>query len=114
MPRVVIFTANNARIVKCLDASPYQALPNAVIDPDFSAVKGIAPHFWKLVDGKIQPMSESERRTRLSDHAERGVVNIFDAPVQPRASKWPVYALYASIGAFVFGLGVLLGLYLTH
>ena len=70
--KLVIFTTNNARILVGADPADY---PGALVNPDLSAVKGIAPHFWKLADGRIVPMSASEKQARLAEHAAHGVDN---------------------------------------
>lgn len=61
---VVLFVANTARILVNPE-SDYTGVVNAVINPSLTAVKGIPPHFWKLVEGKILPMDETERKERL-------------------------------------------------
>lgn len=73
---VVVFTTNNARIIKDHpDMEKILATRDCVIDPDLEAVRGIAPHFWKLVDGKVLPMNEREQKARLAHHEAHGVDN---------------------------------------
>jgi hypothetical protein len=70
-PQLVIFTTNNARVIRD-DPSEW---PTALVSPDRSAVKGVAPHFWKCVDGKLAPMSAPEKFARLAEHEMNGVDN---------------------------------------
>lgn len=72
----VVFTSNNARIVK--DNKPVYG--TVVVDPDLSRVRGIPPHFWKLVDGAIVEMSRPEKVARLAHIAARGSVNVVHKP----------------------------------
>lgn len=45
------------------------------MNPDLSKVRGEPPHFWKLVDGEILPMSRPEKIYRLAHHETFGVDN---------------------------------------
>ena len=72
--KVVVFTENNARIL--INPSPMpQAGPRVFINPDLSAVRGVAPHFWKVAHGKIVPMSRPEKALRLQHIASNGAIN---------------------------------------
>jgi hypothetical protein len=74
--KVVIFTKNNARVLtnpKNLDH--YVGHPAALINPDLSLVAGEPPHFWKLDNGKIVPMTRPEKLERLEHHRQHGVDN---------------------------------------
>lgn len=62
--RVVIFTPNNARILPGVDPALYKDAANAVINPDLSAVRGVAPHYWKWDGERVLPMGEAERAAR--------------------------------------------------
>lgn len=73
--KVVVFTKNNARIVVTDEIKHYERLPNALINPNLSQVKGIPPHFWKLENKKVVPMNRDEKLARLSDHEAFGVDN---------------------------------------
>jgi hypothetical protein len=54
MAIVVVFGENGARIIKNpANFSELVKLPNVVVDPDLSALKGTAPHLWRLEKGKI-------------------------------------------------------------
>ena len=115
--KLVIFTSNNARILINGDPAEY---PGALLNPDLSAVKGIAPHFWKLEDGKIVPMSGEEQSARLKDHEERGVdnnVNPIREEEEPVAQvlhqqKWTMpsktfwIGLAGAIASFLAGLSL--------
>jgi hypothetical protein len=52
---IVKFTANGARIIKGVDAQQFVGMPDVAVNPDLSTVRGIPPHEWQLVDGKIVP-----------------------------------------------------------
>ena len=81
---LVVFTPNNARVLVNADPGNY---PDALVNPDLSAVRAEPPHFWKLKDGKIVPMNRFEKRARLMDHKLSGVVNDFGAPRPTRARR---------------------------
>lgn len=75
--RVVVFTKNNARILKVsgLELFAYKNMANAVIDPDMSRVKKLPPHLWKLVDGKVLPLNFIERPLRNKNILKKGADN---------------------------------------
>ncbi len=50
---MVIFTLDNVRIQYGTVCSITSHDQEIVYNPDLSAVHGIPPHMWKLVDGKI-------------------------------------------------------------
>lgn len=62
--KVVLFLEDNARIVVTRDADPYRGIPNVLIDPDLSAVKGHPPHYWKLLGGRVVPITNEEKIIR--------------------------------------------------
>lgn len=67
--KVVIFTDNNARILSNPpNLEELQQLPNAILNPDLSLVKGVAPHLWALKDGKVLPLTKEEQEKRISYH----------------------------------------------
>lgn len=76
---VVIFTPTNARIIRnpSDDAlAEFIKWPNVVIDPDLSKVSGVAPHYWKLIDGgQIVPMSYNEEVARQAQIESSGIDN---------------------------------------
>jgi hypothetical protein len=104
--RVVVFTENNARIlINPYNLDQFRAMPNAVIDPDLSHVRGISPHFWKNDEGRIVPMSESERAERLKHLVAHGSDNVISiSAARPRRPLWQVLepVVYAVSG--IFGL----------
>ncbi len=69
--KVVVFTSNNARILTNPSAHPEGGLVN----PDLSLVRGCPPHFWKLVHGKILPMTTPEKALRMAHIELHGVDN---------------------------------------
>ena len=86
---VVIFTADNARVLKGVRVEDYRGRPDVLINPELPA--GIPPHQWKIVDGKIGVKAA---------HTEKNVIPKYI----------PLYVKTAA-AAFVLGLvlGVLLG-----
>lgn len=73
---VIVFTPNNCRILKNPEnLNIYQHMSNAHINPDLSAVKKIPPHFWKVIEGKIVPMTLVEMSQRENHHTDTGVDN---------------------------------------
>src|ERR1044072_7340853 len=68
---VVIFTTNNARILINPEHPKLLAKRfNVLLDPDLSRVRGVDPHYWKVVKGEIYPMNHFEAELRR-DHVER-------------------------------------------
>lgn len=114
MNRVVIFTENNARIVtNPEDLDYFKRLPNALINPDFSKVKGIPPHFWKCVDGKLEAMSADERsNASIDEHRIDNRVdytkNVYKEELVKLRSL--VKFKYIAIAEFIL-LAALIGLY---
>ena len=53
---IVTFGDNGARITKGITPSDWRGKANVLINPDLSAVKGVPPHMWRLVDGKVVSM----------------------------------------------------------
>lgn len=67
---VVVFNKYGARIL----VNPGDAYDNSqdtIINPDLTEVKGLPPHYWKLVDGKVLPKTiiEQEEIDALHDKA---------------------------------------------
>lgn len=74
--RLVIFTKNNARVLTQPETfTDLMHYPNCVPDPDLMGVKGIPPHFWKLEEGLVVPMTEAEKDARMFDIEANGVDN---------------------------------------
>jgi len=76
--KVVVFTTNNARIIP--NPSPEELLRlseflNVAIDPDLSLVGGVPPHFWKLQDGAVLPMNDTEKTLRMRHIDKFGIDN---------------------------------------
>jgi hypothetical protein len=110
--KVVVFTTNNARILTGADPAAYRDWPNALIDPDFSKVSGVAPHFWEQRDGEIVKMEpESRREARVREIEERGADNDIRCIGEPRTHWSPIH--WAAIGAGAAGL-LALGAHLLH
>jgi hypothetical protein len=88
--KVVVFTQNNARILKnpTLDVVAQITAPY-VTDPDLSHVEGYPPHHWKLVDGEVLPMTDAEIRHRDAHIQAFGVDNSL-ALVAVEIPKWKV------------------------
>lgn len=102
--KVVVFTSNNARIHNVPDASIFEGMKNAVIDPDLSAVKGLAPHHWKLEAGKIVPMKTAEKVARDEHILENGADN-FVRPLNPsKIHRHRPWVKFVDL-AFAFALG---------
>lgn len=80
MPRVIVFTEDNARVLYTDTPDLWADTPEAVIEPDLKEVTGVAPHFWKLVDGKILPMTDLERAARHDYHSRNVALNIIPKP----------------------------------
>lgn len=62
---VVVFIKNNARILhNPVNLESLKKDPKALINPDLTAVKGLPPHFWANLEGKIVPLSSSGQSSR--------------------------------------------------
>lgn len=92
---VVVFTENNARILTNPDNIKfYESLSNAIVDPDLKAVEGLPPHYWRLENGKVLPMSEEHKQIINDHHAEYGVINdLRTSPIiKPVVETMPIVA----------------------
>jgi hypothetical protein len=124
--RVVLFTPNNARILKGPDAAPFKGHPDALVNPDMSKVYGIPPHHWKRRGSEIVPMDLAEREERDRVIARFGVkngpsvLNLVDEsttnpPVSPTPSFASVYAILAAGAAGALAALLVLKLFgVTH
>lgn len=108
--RLVIFTQTNARVLinpPHSDLLEYSNWPNTIVDPDLSLVDGVPPHFWKLKDGLIVPMSPGEREARLNQIEKIGADNklVLQKPKFPRPQYIkPVYIDWIAYGAILGAL----------
>ena len=69
--KVVTFGPHGARILINPELSQYDSSLH-IVNPDLSAVAGLSPHEWSLVDGKVvpAPLKEAEKRaTSLGKNA---------------------------------------------
>lgn len=85
---VVLFMDYNARIiVNPKDIEEYRKLPNALVNPDLSRVKGVPPHLWRLSkSGNVMPLvgrAAQEREALIKKHG----INKFTPPVFPIKEK---------------------------
>lgn len=115
--KVVVFTTNNARIlINPPDLLPFVQMPNAVIDPDLSSVVGVAPHHWKLTNGKIQSMRDYEITARDAHIKNNGVDShirlLVSNPPKPSFLRRQ-YAIGQFLGLYLITQAAILMLYLT-
>lgn len=113
---VVVFTDNNARIIKNPpDLEIYKFMDNALVNPDLSSVWGIPPHFWVKTDSRIIAMSPEESKERMRHHKKHGSINhLKEITIPQEFSKNKIYqALLAGliIGA---GLGAMLDAFMRR
>ena len=73
--KVVVFTSNNARILVNIPRKELVTLRTYLENPDLTKVKGVPPHFWKLVNNKIVPMNDFEQSQRRSAIERSGIDN---------------------------------------
>jgi hypothetical protein len=52
--------------LKVTDTSPFIGMPNAIIEPDLAALRGVHPHKIKIVSGRIIPKTEAELPSSIS------------------------------------------------
>lgn len=116
--KVVVFLKNNARVItnpESLDT--FKDMENALINPTFKNVKGIPPHFWKIVRGELHSMGEAEQKERLKAIKREGIDNflrIGKAPPREIIKKefiWDNEILFV-VGCFTASLGVIAGMFL--
>lgn len=50
---IVEFGEQGARIKRVADVESYLGKANVLIDPDLSLVRGVPPHEWAIVGGKL-------------------------------------------------------------
>lgn len=82
--KVVIFTSNNARILSNPEnIDQYRDLKDCVIDPDLTLVQGLSPHHWKLLDGKVTPMTAEEQIIREEIINKHGADNDVEKVLAP-------------------------------
>lgn len=99
---VLVLTRNNARLlVNPPDIKALLQRPGVLLNPDLSAVKGIAPHFWKLVDGKIVEMTRVEKVSRLADIALVGADNRVERRRRLRIPSWLLILGVGGLGAAI-------------
>lgn len=87
---VVVFTKNNARILKNPpDWRLMKGRPGVFVNPDLSRVQGVPPHFWAVSAGKIVPMSSYGRRKVVESHKAIGVDNRLQPNAEPPKRRLP-------------------------
>lgn len=75
--QVVVFTKNNARLLRIPDNEPgkYRKWKNAVINPDLSKIGRLPPHLWRLRLGEIVPMNTRQMRKRCYEVQHNRIEN---------------------------------------
>lgn len=75
MANVVLFTNGVAQYLKSVNTPDYEGNPNALIDPDLSAVQGVDMQWWKLDGSSVVEMSPAEKQAildaKLADRKSR-------------------------------------------
>lgn len=110
MITAVVFTSNNARILKIRDESELAGIKVYVLNPDLSAVKSLPPHCWKLEDGVILPKSLSEIQETERTHSLKGVDNLVPVYKTPELGKefnhltWiiPLLGILVAISVYIW------------
>jgi hypothetical protein len=105
--KVVVFTANNARIVELQGPQLHGFLlehPSAMVEPSLDAVAGLPPHYWKRAGNKIVPLTASEKIAVDQSHQAIGVDNAVVSPEPVPAHRGIQFriALY-SLSAYLAG-----------
>jgi hypothetical protein len=110
--KVIVFTSNNAGILTNPDMRPYVGRPNVLIDPDLSKVQGIAPHYWKLSNGNVVPLSPPEKLLRDRHIRLFGLDSDFTSCEKQELSfhRAVLYVRYLIPGWLLgWGIGLLMG-----
>jgi hypothetical protein len=68
----VVFTKAGAKIYHGINPESYVGRTDVLIDPVFP--KGVPPHLWKLVDGKIQGTEGPKALPRKLTERERALI----------------------------------------
>jgi hypothetical protein len=93
MASVIIFDENDPivpnRVIEFLQSGntpDYENLPNALINPDISAVSGVLQKYWKVESGKIVPMNSIEQRRidNIPKEEEVQTVRIVEENLNPK------------------------------
>lgn len=102
----VVFTKNNARVLSGPAAELVKNNKNVVIDPDLTAVSGIPPHYWKLFDNKVLPMTSLEIAERDLSIKLKGIDNtvVIDEPKKDKDyGSWLFWSvLVALLVGFIY------------
>jgi len=98
----VVFTSNNARIVRDPADLPTTEPGFTMLNPDLSRVEGLPPHFWKRVGDEIHPMTVEESIARQRHHDQFGVDN-GQGPAGPSAEHLELQRIKAAARAALLG-----------
>jgi hypothetical protein len=104
MANVVFFTTNNARVERMEEVDGLEGNANVAINPDMKKVEGTPPHYWKLVKGKVLPMSDAEKADRDAHIALHGVDNVVRVNVKTHRRSYK--KLRAKVPPFLVGLAL--------
>ena len=128
---VVIFTENNARVlINPENVEVYHNLPNAVVNPDLSAVYKVPPHLWELKDGKVVKKGLRDSINRIKHIDKHGSNNNLGSlpqlepvlPPLPAPEPIPVSVVKPNrviralpyIAAFLAGVATLIVAHIIH
>jgi hypothetical protein len=100
--KIVVFTTNNARILYVENTKDYEGLENVLINPDLTLVRGIPPHFWKIQNDVIVPMSSGEVSKVEKDQAKKGVDNVIEL-IPSKPGFFQKYKHHIIIAAILLG-----------
>ena len=110
MRDIVIFTSNNARILRVSDVTPYLHRSDCVIDPDLYSMRGIPPHLWILENGKIKelkdPIARNKRERDIETNGADNKTIKENTHYKVPSSFWERAGIYASL--VLFGVSVYL------
>jgi hypothetical protein len=99
MNDVWVFTSNNARLVRVEEGADLSKFTNYVMNPSLVGVRGVPPHYWLLVDGKVVPMNYLQRKERDALHAVYGVDNGLPPIGKKKRKYWWVLVVAAGAAA---------------
>lgn len=99
---VVVFNKYGARIL-VNPGDAYDNVKDSIINPDLTEVKGLPPHYWKLVDGKVVPKTEKEKADMDALHKQNPFNSLKMQVLKKSPSK--LYAVaYIALGAAIIEL----------
>ncbi len=102
----VVFTSNNARIIKSDKELAFKE--PFIVDPSLEKVRGLPPQYWKLENEEIVPMNSFQKTVRDILIQREGAVNTvtydFDRIKSSKNSKIKLGLILLAAGTIAYFL----------